>query len=127
MLPYNNTDKLFIQQKVSGTDGNTTVTSFKDNNVSFEIPNFTNGGAETDRTFKLEVEAEILETTNQYKRTIRLKSKYPGKIDNLDLHSGTIDQASFVNFYVSEGDVINSYNIDNNARYSNDDISFEES
>ena len=127
VLPYNNTDKLFIQQKVSGTDGNTTVTSFKDNKASFEISNFTNGGAETDKKFKLEVEAEILETTNQYKRTIRLKSKNPGKIDNLDLHSGTIDQASFANFYVSEGDVVNSYNIDKNARYSTGDISFEES
>jgi|13_taG_2_1085334.scaffolds.fasta_scaffold00526_3 hypothetical protein len=127
-LPYNIIDQLFIQQKIIGLDGDTTITKFVAGHSSFAISaSFENGGNSTDKKFKLEVEAEVLETTEQYKRTIRLKSKNAGKIDNLSLNSGTIDQANFVNFYVSEGDLVNSYNIDNNARYNTEEISFEES
>ena len=130
-LPYKITDQLFIQQNIIGSDGDTTVSSFKNqqNNQqnSFSISNFENGGDSTNKKFKLEIEAEVLETTEQYKRTIRVKSKNAGKIDNLNLHSGTVSIANFTNFYISEGDLVNSYNIDNNARYNDNDIAFEES
>jgi hypothetical protein len=123
---YDSELELFISQTESGSSGNTNVINHYNNQLSFDLSNFDKGSSLKSRVFDLHVDASLKEVEDINIRTVLIKNLTRGKTGNSNINSGTSSNIIKENFSVIEGDIINSYNMDENASFVDDELVFKE-
>lgn len=124
---YDSDIELFISQTSAGSLGDTNVVNTYNNTLSYELGDFENGSGLKSHSFNLAVNASLKEVEDINIRTINIENLTRGKTGNNNINSGTASNVTKENFSVTEGDVINSYNMDENASFVDEELVFKES
>lgn len=124
---YDSDIELFISQTSAGSLGDTNVVNTYNNTLSYELGDFENGSGLKSLSFNLAVNASLKEAEDINIRTINIENLTRGKTGNNNINSGTASNVTKENFSVTEGDVINSYNMDENASFVDEELVFKES